>query len=99
MKSVPPGPQGKLEYRFEVPNPDGTPFEAQAPYAGQILESKTLGEGWNLVKLDHGQGLTSELTFPGSLPEIGAGKEIAAGQKLGRIDSARPVLAWKLDWT
>jgi Rod binding domain-containing protein len=99
MKAIPPGPQSKLEYRFEVPNPSGAPFEAQAPYAGKVVESKTLGEGWNLVKLDHGQGMSSELTFPGSLPEMGSGIEVEAGQKLGSIDSSRPVLAWKLDWT
>lgn len=98
MKTIPPGPQGQLEYRFEVPNPSGTPFEAQAPYSGKLVESKTLGEGWNSLKLDHGQGVTSELTFPGSMPEMGAGIEVQAGQKLGTLDPAFPVLAWKLDW-
>lgn len=99
MKAIPPGPQSKLEYRFEVPNPSGAAYEAQAPYVGTVLESRTLGEGWNLVKLDHGQGVVSELTFPGSLPEIGHGTGVEAGQKLGTLDSSRPVLAWKLDWT
>ena len=98
MKAIPPGPQGKLEYRFEVPNPSGTPFDAQAPYAGKVLESKTLGEGWRSVKLDHGQGVTSELTFPGTGPEMGSGLEVEAGQKLGTIDPGLPILAWKLDW-
>lgn len=98
MKAIPPGPQGKLEYRFEVPNPSGSPFDAQAPYAGKVLESKTLGEGWRSVKLDHGQGVTSELTFPGTGPEMSSGFEVEAGQKLGSIDSELPILAWKLDW-
>lgn len=103
MKAIPQapqtGPQGSLEYRFEVPNPSGSPFEAQAPYSGKITESKTLGEGWNMVRLDHGQGVSSELTFPGVLPEMGEGIDVEAGQKLGTLDPSRPVLAWKLDWT
>ena len=98
MKAIPHGPQGSLEYRFEVPQPSGQGFEAQAPYAGKVTESKTLGEGWNLVKLDHGQGVSSELTFPGALPEIGTGQAFEAGQKIGTLDPQRPVLAWKLDW-
>lgn len=98
MKAIPPGPQGGLEYRFEVPNPSGESYEAQAPYAGKVTESRTLGEGWTSVKLDHGQGVTSELTFPGSLPEMSLGDDVEAGQRLGTLDSGRPVLAWKLDW-
>ncbi len=98
MKAIPPGPQAGLEYRFEVPNPSGESYEAQAPYAGKVTESRTLGEGWSSVKLDHGQGVKSELTFPGSLPEMGVGSDVVAGQKLGTLDGERPVLAWKLDW-
>jgi len=98
MKSLPPGPQSQLEYRFEVPNPSGAGFDAQAPMAGKILESRTLGEGWNTVRLDHGQGVTSEMTFPGALAQIGTGTAVEAGQRLGTLDSKLPVLAWKLDW-
>lgn len=99
MKALPPGPQSQLEYRFEVPHPGAGHFDAQSPMSGKVTETQTLGEGWNLVRLDHGQGLRSELTFPGSMAEIGTGQEVAAGQKLGTLDSGRPVLAWKLDWT
>lgn len=97
MKAIPPGPEAKMEYRFEVPNPSGQ-FEVQAPLKGRIVAAKTLGEGWQSVKLDHGQGLESELTFPGTLPEIGTGIDVEAGQSLGQLDGGRPVLAWKLDW-
>ncbi len=91
----------KLEYRFEVPevSSDLGAFEAQSPMPGRILESRPLAEGWNLVKLDHGQGLQSELTFPGTVTELGASTEVQSGQKLGSVDPKRPVLAWKLDWT
>jgi peptidoglycan hydrolase FlgJ len=99
MKTIPRGESGGLEYRFEVPNPSGGTYEAQAPYSGRITDHKTLGEGWNLVKLDHGQGVSSELTFPGVLPEMVAGIDVKAGQKLGTLDPSRLVLAWKLDWT
>lgn len=99
VKSIPPGPTSKLEYRFEVPQPSGVGFEAQAPMAGHVLETQTLDEGWNIVRLNHGQGVTSELTFPGSIPQLAVGHEVKPGQKLGELDSKRPVLAWKLDWS
>jgi flagellar protein FlgJ len=99
MKMIPPTKTGALEYRFEVPDPSGAPFEAQAPMAGKVVEAKSLGEQWSAVKLDHGRGLTSELTFPGQPVTLNAGDSIQAGQRLGVLDSRRPVLAWKLDWT
>ncbi|MBX3021062.1 MAG: rod-binding protein [Bdellovibrionales bacterium] len=98
MKMIPPSAGHKLEYRFEVPDASGG-FEAQAPLAGQVVESARLGENWSVVKLDHGRGLTSELTFPGRLTPIDAGTAVGAGHRLGMLDPERPVLAWKLDWT
>ncbi len=99
MKMLPIGPGAKLNYRFEVPDPSGSPFEAQSPLGGSVKEARALGEGWNLVRLDHGQGLESELTFPGAMTELRPGEAVEAGLKLGVLDSGRPVLAWKLDWT
>lgn len=99
MKAIPPGPGAKLEYRFEVPTPSGGTFEAQAPVKGTVSAARTIGEGWNLIELDHGQGLKSEMTFPGKLAENVLNKEVEPGQRLGELDSSRPVLAWKLDWT
>jgi peptidoglycan hydrolase FlgJ len=99
MKTIPPEKGAKLQYRFEVPNPSGAAFEAQSPMSGKVVESKALSDNWNTVRLDHGQGLQSELTFPGSRAQLGAGTEVQAGQRLGLLDSSRPVLAWKLDWT
>jgi Rod binding domain-containing protein len=99
MKAIPQDSGKGAQYRFEIPNPSGAEFEAQAPLSGKVVEQKTLPEGWNLVRLDHGQGVTSELTFPGHSPAIGTGTHVQTGQGLGKIDLARPVLAWKLDWT
>ena len=99
MKTLPAEPNAKLNYRFEIPSPSGGGFEAQSPMSGKVVESKSLSDGWNTVRLDHGQGLRSELTFPGSPAQISAGTEVEAGQRLGILDSSRPVLAWKLDWT
>lgn len=97
MKMIPGSTGAQLEYRFEVPDASG-PFDAVAPLDGKVLETTRMGEGWNLVKLDHGQGLTSEMTFPGGFATIGTGEVFRAGQKLGTLDPSRPVLAWKLDW-
>ncbi|HMN67609.1 MAG TPA: rod-binding protein [Bdellovibrionales bacterium] len=97
MKAIPLGPEAKLQYRFEVPQSSGGDFEALAPMPGKILESKPLSEGWNLVKLDHGQGVSSEMTFPGQAAPLNVGADIRTGQRLGLLDSARPVLAWKLE--
>lgn len=101
MKSIPPSQGAQLEYRFQVQDAvaDGGQTEARAPMDGKMVESYKLDDGWNLVKLDHGQGLTSELTFPGTVTESAAGTEVEAGLKLGYLDPRRPVLAWKLDWT
>jgi flagellar protein FlgJ len=99
MKTIPAGDGAKLEYRFEVLDPTGTGHEALSPMAGTVTKAQSLGDGWNLVKLDHGQGLESELTFPGSMTELGIGKGLDTGQRLGQLDPTRPVVAWKLDWT
>lgn len=99
FKTIPAGEGAKLEYRFEVLDPSGIGHEASAPMAGTVTKAQSIGDGWNLVRLDHGQGLKSELTFPGTMAEIGDGIQLATGQRLGQLDPARPALAWKLDWS
>lgn len=96
MKALPA--EGKsAEYRFEVMGQGES--TANAPIAGKVLETRSMEEGWKSVRLDHGQGLTSELTFPGTSAELRAGTEVQVGQKLGNLDSRRPALAWKLEWS
>lgn len=99
MKMMPIGPGAKLHYRFDVPDPSGSPFEAASPLDGTVTEARALGDGWQVVGLDHGQGLRSELTFPGAMTELRPGDPVEAGRRLGILESGRPVLAWKLDWT
>ncbi len=98
MKTLPAGEGAKFNYRFEVTDPSGGQFDAQVPMEGVVKQSQKLGDGWNLVRLDHGRGIESEMTFPGSIEDLSPGTALEAGQKLGTLDSARPVLAWKLDW-
>jgi hypothetical protein len=103
MKMVPlPAGKEKLGYRFEVPNPSGA-FEVQAPMGGKIAAVNRLDQSWNEILLDHGDGLQSQLTFPGQLDsqvtDLGPGASIEAGQRLGNLDSKQPALAWNLDWS
>lgn len=98
MKAIPSGKSSQLEYRFEVQDPSGAQFDAINPMGGTVKQAQTIGEGWNLVRLDHGQGIQSEMTFPGQMPQLSAGQRLETGQRLGLLDTARPVLAWKLDW-
>ena len=103
MKMIPVNKTSALEYRFEVSDPDvsgrpGQNYEALAPMAGKVVESTKLGENWTSLKLDHGRGVSSELTFPGTAEPIPGGTAVEAGQRLGQLDPSRPVLAWKLDW-
>jgi len=97
MKTIPSQGPGKLGYRFEVPAASGGTFEVQAPMAGKIAKVERLEDNWNLLSLDHGQGLRSELTFPGQVTETGLGQELAPGQRLGVLDPNRPVLVWNLE--
>jgi flagellar protein FlgJ len=99
MKAIPPSADNQLKYRFEVQNPSGDGFEVQAPMGGRISEVRSLDQGWSTVKVDHGHGLKSEMTFPGRLSQNAVGGEVRSGQTLGVLDSARPVVAWNLDWT
>lgn len=100
IKAVPlPIKSTSLEYRFEVQDPSGSPHEVQAPLPGKVKSATQLADGWSVVQLDHGRGLSSELTFPGTLAPIAGASQVEPGQKLGVIDLKRPVLAWKLDWT
>jgi len=99
FKTIPAGDGAKLNYRFEVQDPSGAGFEAVNPMKGVVKQAQKLEDGWNLVRLDHGQGIESEMTFPGHGTELGIGQALETGQRLGQLDPARPVLAWKLDWT
>ena len=99
FKAIPPQPgMGKIGYRFEVPNPSSGQFEVRAPMAGKIAAVNRLDQSWTSLDLDHGDGLRSELTFPGQVTDLGQGDSVEAGQRLGILDSARPALAWNLDW-
>lgn len=97
MKMIPGGRTSALEYRFEVPDPSGEPVDVLAPFDGHIVSAAPLSDGWQSVKLDHGLGVTSELTFPGLMAAKVSQVPVKAGQKLGLIDPGRPVLAWNLD--
>ncbi|MGE4133413.1 MAG: rod-binding protein [Bdellovibrionales bacterium] len=99
VKSLPGVKGAGLGVRMEVMEPGQAAYDAIAPLSGEVLEMKGLGEGWQMVQLDHGRGVRSELTFPGAMTELGAGTRVEAGQKLGVLDSGRPVLAWNLDWS
>lgn len=102
MKAIPQAAaSGKLGYRFEVPAPASGDFEVRAPMAGRIKNVERLDQSWNSLTLDHGDGLESELTFPGSLADAvtagAVGLPVEAGQRLGTINANAPVLAWNLD--
>ena len=99
MKFIPTDKPTSASYRFTVPEPLGTAYEARAPMPGRVTEASQIGDNWNLVKLDHGRGLHSELSFPGPPPTIAGGEDVASGQKLGMLEPDRPVLAWNLDWS
>jgi flagellar protein FlgJ len=99
MKALPPAGGAKLSYRFEVPATSGGGYEVKAPMAGRVADLQRLDQDWNLVRLDHGQGLTSELTFPGPAPQIAVGQAVEPGQRLGQVHPDRPVVAWNLEWT
>lgn len=97
VKSIPAADAGAaLEYRFEVPQATGA-FDVLAPMGGRLAAAGPLSDGWQCVRLDHGPGLESEMTFPGRVAPIVVGQILASGQRLGEIESERPVLAWKLD--
>jgi flagellar protein FlgJ len=99
MKARPPAGPGKMGFRFEVPDPSHGGFEVRAPRAGKVVTVNRLDADWSALTLDHGDGLSSELTFPGGVTELGAGAAVQAGQRLGILDASRPALAWNLDWT
>ena len=99
MKALPPAAGAKMSYRFEIPSPTAGGFDVQAPMAGRVMETSHLDHGWSSLKLDHGRGLTSELTFPGQVTALAENASVEPGQKLGSLDSMRPTLAWNLDWT
>ncbi len=100
IQAIPTEPKdNKLSYRLTVPGAQGGGYDVRAPMPGRILSVQPLGQGWNSVRLDHGQGMSSELTFPGQVTDSATGGVLAAGEKLGALDPARPALAWNLEWT
>ncbi len=99
MRPIPPSPGSKLGLRFDVQNPQKGPISVQAPLPGVIEKVVQLEQGWNVVNMNHGRGLTSEMTFPGQLTTITVNQSVEPGQKLGILDSERAALAWNLDWS
>jgi flagellar protein FlgJ len=97
MKAIPSSDAKKLGYRFEVPDAAIGKFEVRVPMAGKLASVERLDQGWNLLSLDHGGGLTSEMTFPGRVTNSSVGETVEPGQRLGLLDPSRPVLAWNLE--
>ena len=107
MKTIPSTDPKKLSYRFEVQDlspgtsvggasTDGG-FQVRAPMAGKLASVERLDQGWNILTLDHGDGLSSEMTFPGHVTDSSVGRDVGPGQRLGILDPSRPVLAWNLE--
>jgi peptidoglycan hydrolase FlgJ len=97
MKTIPSENPKSLGYRFEVPDASRGGFEVRSPMAGKLASVERLDQGWNILALDHGDGLTSRMTFPGQVTDSSIGRELTPGQRLGILDPSRPVLAWNLE--
>lgn len=98
MKAIPIEPQNKMQYRLEA-QPSKAPTQVRAPMGGEVVSCSRLEDGWSSVRLDHGRGLFSELSFPGKTTDLAAGQTVEPGERLGFVSPERPVLAWNLEWS
>jgi len=98
MKAIPLEPKNKMQYRLEA-QPTKAPTQVRAPLAGEVVSCARLEDGWSCVRLDHGRGLFSDLTFPGKVTDVASGQKVESGQRLGFLAQERPVLAWNLEWS
>jgi flagellar protein FlgJ len=99
VKKVEPGANAQLQYWMEADPTQPSTMDVLSPWKGNVAEVANLENGWSKIKLDHGQGLSSDMTFQGEALALVQGDEVGAGQKLGKLNIERPVLAWKLDWS
>ena len=99
VKPLPAASPNELGYWMESSDPSEHALEVLSPWNGKIASSQKMDDGWSQIKIDHGQGLSSAMTFQGHGIALAQGEPVLAGQKLGQLSPERPVLAWKLDWT
>lgn len=99
IKPLPTTSQNQLQYWMESQDPSESALQVLSPWKGQVVSTQAMDDGWSQVKIDHGQGLSSAMTFKGHRINLAQGESVLPGQKLGQLSPERPVLAWKLEWT
>jgi flagellar protein FlgJ len=74
------------------------------PWSGRLLGQHPLGEGQNLIEIEHDNGLKSQLVFKGQIlgldknfdKNLDKGVELVAGQKIGLLSPDSQKLFWKI---
>jgi len=99
IKALPPSRGTQMEYRMEL-NKSHSPQEGEvrAPLGAGKVSQMRLEDNWNLIQVEHDDGIVSELAFPGTMVTEN-GSRAEPGQKLGQLDQDRPVLFWRLNWS
>ncbi len=85
------------QFRFQgAPQLSPEDRQVTAPFSGRIENVFKAENGWSKMKINHDQGLVSQLTFRGQLEKVSVGETVEAGETLGLLDSVAPELHWEL---
>ena len=90
----------KSRFLFEgTEGMDQSQLEVRSPWPGLVQESFSDGQGHAKISIVHDNGLKSLLLIEGDA-ELGlAGRQVAAGQKLGVLDAEKPRAQWQIGRT
>jgi len=83
-------------YGVDVAAPEGTPVVAPAAGVVRLAEKDFLLEG-GIVIIDHGFGVSSTLMHLASV-DVKAGREVTAGERIGKIGATGRATGAHLDW-
>jgi peptidoglycan hydrolase FlgJ len=94
------GNAGKAGGQVTFRNEEGVPASAvpvQSPWDGKV-ESFSQADGWSHVSLRHANGLSSQLSYQGSLAALSIGEDVEAGEQVGTLPPAsNSTLRWKIN--
>lgn len=96
-----PGKRQSMSYRIDRRNTTGKVLQQdnsiKAPWDGTLGEIKTMADSQTMVKVEHDNGLKSQLVFTGEVSKLSTGQKLQAGDTLGFLAPDAKSMYWTVE--
>lgn len=86
----------EIEIQPAPSSQSGEGAQLTAPWSGKVAHLQRHEDGSKTLVLEHDEGVRSEIRHTGSLKGMDLGQKVEAGENLGEIRGARPLVKWSL---